>query len=117
MPLSHAPQSCVPPQLLPMTPQYWPPIGLHGVFGQVGSLQTLALVAGPAAGAAVRAGAAVERAAAAVADGAAVADVFAAAQVSGTQPGSTQMPPRHSRPAAQAPHISLRPQPSPISPQ
>jgi len=42
MPLSHAPQSMVPPQLSPITPQYWPPIGLQDVFGQVGSLQTFA---------------------------------------------------------------------------
>ena len=40
MPLAHAPQSCVPPQPLPMTPQYWPPIGVHDVFWHVGSSQT-----------------------------------------------------------------------------
>ena len=43
MPLAQAPQSCVPPQLLPMTPQYWPPIGVHDVFTHVGSLQTLGM--------------------------------------------------------------------------
>jgi hypothetical protein len=40
MPFAHAPQSCVPPQPLPMTPQYWPPIGVHVIFLQVGSLHT-----------------------------------------------------------------------------
>ena len=29
MPLSQVPQSMVPPQSSPMTPQYWPPIGLQ----------------------------------------------------------------------------------------
>ncbi len=42
MPFVHAPQSCVPPQPLPMVPQYWPPIGVHEIFGHVGSLQTFA---------------------------------------------------------------------------
>ena len=37
--------------------------------------------------------------------------------VIGVQPGSTQMPPRHSFPPVQSGHISLWPQLSPISPQ
>ena len=41
MPFAHAPQFCVPPQPLPIVPQYWPPpVGLHENFWQVGSLQT-----------------------------------------------------------------------------
>jgi hypothetical protein len=40
MPFVHAPQSWVPPQLLPMTPQYCPPVGVHDTFTHVGSLQT-----------------------------------------------------------------------------
>jgi hypothetical protein len=33
MPFAHAPQSCVPPQPLPMTPQYCPPGGVQVAVG------------------------------------------------------------------------------------
>ena len=118
MPFGQAvPQSSVPPQPSPMTPQYWPPpAGMQVIGLQPGSPQT-------PGDAAARAGRG-RLAAAAVEMPPQPSPIVPqkrdapALQVSGTQLDATHRPePLQVWPAAQPPQSSARPQPSPTLPQ
>ena len=119
MPLAHAPQSRVPPQLLPMVPQYWPPIGVHVMGTQSGSLQTLATPEVAVPQTPLFGQVPQSRVPPQPSPIMPQKRVLAAPlQVPGTQPGSTQMPPLHCCPAGQLLlQSSARPQPLPIVPQ
>ena len=116
MPLAHAPQSMVLPQLSPTTPQYWPPVGVHDSrLGQLAgdAPHTLVRPAPPQVNGR-GAAAAIERAAAAVADHAAV--LAAAGDAAGQRRavGGDADAARTGLAGGARAAVSARPQPSPI---
>src|SRR5262245_30966983 len=119
MPLSQAPQSMLPPQLSPTTPQYWPPIGLQLsrlVQLAAGVPQTPAMLAPPQVMGALQ-----PWQSSVPPQPSPILPQYwpplASAQVIGEQVVGTHRPPRQVWPAAQPPQSSSRPQPSPILPQ
>src|SRR5688572_9876384 len=116
MPLAHAPQSMVLPQLSPTTPQYWPPIGVHDSrLGQLAgdAPHTLARPAPPQVNGALQA-----PQSSVPPQLSPITPQYllppAMLQVSGVQLAATQMRPEQVWPAGHAPQLSARPQPSPI---
>jgi hypothetical protein len=116
MPLAHSPHSSTPPQPLPMRPQYWPPLAgmqatgvqsaLPHTFARPPPAQVLPPVHSPHSSTPPQPSPIVPQKL-----------PPANAQPSGTQPGATQTPLRHSLPSVHSPHSSGRPQPSPTVPQ
>src|SRR5580698_3803457 len=118
MPFVQAPQSSVPPQPLPMTPQYCPPEGvqLTGVQLALAAPQTPVMPPPPQVLAPLQAPQSSEPP-----QPSPMAPQYwappAALQVAGTQPATTQTPPLQVWPLGQAPQLTEPPQPSPIVPQ
>ena len=118
MPFVQAPQSSVPPQPLPMTPQYCPPEGVQLTGVQLALLapQTPAMPPPPQLSAPLQALQVSEPP-----QPSPIAPQYcappAALQVAGTHPAVTQTPPVQVWPLAQAPQSSELPHPSPMVPQ
>ncbi len=118
IPLAQAPQSSVPPQPFPITPQYCPPDGvqLTGVQLALAAPQTPAIPPPPQVLAPVQAPQSSEPP-----QPSPIAPQYCAPppalQVAGTQPATTQTPPLQVCPPGQAPQSTELPQPSPMVPQ
>ena len=118
MPLAQVPQSSVPPQPLPITPQYWPPFGVQESGVQLAAVapQTPVMPPPPQVSAPEQA-----PQSSVPPQPSPIEPQYCAPppalQVAGTQPDFTQTPPLQVCPLGQSPQATEPPQLSPIVPQ